>query len=103
LIVFLIFNHNGLESGIGLYHPPLLRRFIVIDLASDDPHGIDGARLSYSEKKDQLIPPDVVYGIPPFHGLVWFAGQTAPQPVYAPPYWEIPELRGRYSPDPYHQ
>lgn len=44
-----------------------------------------------------------MYGIPPFHGLVWFAGQAAPQPVYAPPYWEIPELRGRYSPDPYHQ
>ena len=67
------------------------------------PHGIDGARLSYCEKKDRLIPPDAMYGIPPFHGLVWFAGQAAPQPVYAPPYWEIPELRGRYSPDPYHQ
>jgi type IV secretory pathway TraG/TraD family ATPase VirD4 len=71
--------------------------------ASDDPQQADGARLGYSEKRERLIPPDAMYGIPPFHGLVWFAGQSAPQPVYAPPYWEIPELRGRYSPDPYHQ
>jgi type IV secretion system protein VirD4 len=78
------------------------RRFAGLS-ASDDPHGVDGARLSWSEKRDRLIPPDAIYALPPFHGLVWFAGQTAPQPVYAPPYWEIPELRGRYSPDPYHQ
>ncbi|MGE4046255.1 MAG: type IV secretory system conjugative DNA transfer family protein [Acetobacteraceae bacterium] len=70
--------------------------------ASDDPK-TDEARMSYQEKRERLIPPDAMYGIPPFHGLVWFAGCAAPQPVYAPPYWEIPELRGRYSRDPYHQ
>jgi type IV secretion system protein VirD4 len=71
--------------------------------AADDPHGIDGARLSYSEKNERRIPPDAMYRIPPHHGLVWFAGRDAPLPVYAPPYWKIPALRGRYSPDPYHQ
>jgi type IV secretion system protein VirD4 len=69
--------------------------------ASDDPN--DGARMNFSEKRERRIPPDAMYGIPPFHGLVWFAGRAEPQPVYAPPYWEIPELRGRYSPNPYHQ
>jgi hypothetical protein len=67
--------------------------------ASDDPHGIDGARLSYSEKREPRIPPAALYRLPPHHGLVWFAGHDAPQPVYAPPYWKIPQLRGRYSPD----
>lgn len=70
--------------------------------ASDDPNGAE-ARMSFQEKRERLIPPDAMYGIPSFHGLVWFAGRAAPQPVYAPPYWEIPELRGRYSRDPYHQ
>ena len=71
--------------------------------ASDDPAGATDARMSYGEKRERLIPPDAMYGIPPFHGLVWFAGRAAPQPVFAPPYWEIPELRGRYAPDPYHR
>lgn len=46
-------------------------------------------------------PPNDLYGIPEFHGLVWFAGQSKAQPVYAPPYWEIPELAGRYDSNPY--
>jgi type IV secretion system protein VirD4 len=71
--------------------------------ASDDPSGANDARMSYQEKRERRIPPDAMYGIPPFHGLAWFAGQSAPLTVWAPPYWEIPELRGRYSRDPYHQ
>ena len=71
--------------------------------ASDDPQRRDGARMSYREKRERLIPPDAMYGIPPFHGLVWFAGRARRNRFIAPPYWEIPELRGRYSPDPYHQ
>jgi type IV secretion system protein VirD4 len=71
--------------------------------ASDDPHGADGARMSYQEKRERHIPPDAMYSIPEFHGLAWFAGQAQPMTIYAPPYWEIPELRDRYSPDPYHQ
>jgi type IV secretion system protein VirD4 len=71
--------------------------------ASDDPKGLEDVRLGFSEKRDRFIPPDAMYGIPPQHGLVWFAGQSAPVTVYAPPYWRIPELRGRYSPNPYHR
>jgi type IV secretion system protein VirD4 len=71
--------------------------------ASDDPSGADGARMSYGEKRERLLPPDAMYSIPEFHGLAWFAGRSAPQPIYAPPYWEIPELRGRYDIDPYHR
>jgi hypothetical protein len=71
--------------------------------ASDDPNGADGARMSYGEKRERLIPPDATYPIPAFHGLAWFAGRAAPQPVYAPPYWLQPELRGRYDIDPYHR
>src|ERR1700679_1833963 len=33
--------------------------------ASDDPNGEDGARLGFSEKRERLIPPDAMYGIPP--------------------------------------
>jgi type IV secretion system protein VirD4 len=71
--------------------------------ASDDANGEDGARLGFSEKRERLIPPDAMYSIPPLHGLAWFAGRSAPVTIYAPPYWEIPELRGRYSPNPYHR
>jgi type IV secretory pathway TraG/TraD family ATPase VirD4 len=71
--------------------------------ASDDPAGAGDTRINYGEKRDRLIPPDAMYGIPRFHALIWLAGQAAPIPVYTPPYWEIPELRGRFDIDPYHQ
>jgi type IV secretion system protein VirD4 len=51
------------------------------------------------------IPRDEMYNIPPFHGLVWFAGKSEPTFVYTPPYWDAkhnPDLVGRYDPDPYH-
>lgn len=71
--------------------------------ASDDPRG-GGARESWRADRRRLLPPDDLYDIPEFHGLVWFAGQSQPQPVYAPPYWDPrdnPDLVGRYDPDPY--
>ena len=51
------------------------------------------------------MPPDDLFDIPEFHGLVFFAGQSEAQPVYAPPYWDRRgnrDLVGRYDPDPYH-
>ena len=78
------------------------RRYVSLN-ASDDPNGPDGMRVSYQEKRERRIPPDAMFGIPEFHGLVWYAGQSEAQPVIAPPYWEMPECRGRYDPDPYHQ
>lgn len=71
--------------------------------ASDDPE--TGARESWRSERRRIYPPDDLYNIPEFHGLVWFAGQSAAQPVYAPPYWDArdnPDLAGRYDPDPYH-
>jgi type IV secretion system protein VirD4 len=68
--------------------------------SGDDQHG--GARDNWSEKNRRALPRDALYNIPEFHGLVWFAGQTAAVPVYAPPYWKCPDLQGRYDPDPYH-
>lgn len=68
--------------------------------ASDDPHG--PVRKTYQQRRRRIFPPDDLFNIPEFHGLVWFAGQSRAQPVYAPPYWKIPALAGRYDPDPYH-
>jgi len=69
--------------------------------ASDDPHG-GGVRINVSERNEKLWPPEKIRSIPEFHGLMWKSGGGQPQPVWCPPYWEIPELKGRYDPDPYH-
>jgi type IV secretion system protein VirD4 len=56
-------------------------------------------------ERQRAVPPDDLFDIPDFHGLVFFAGQSAAQPAYAPPYWDRdgnPDLVGRYDPDPYH-
>jgi len=56
-------------------------------------------------ERQRAVPPDALHNIPEFHGLVFFAGQSAAQPVYASPYWvrhDNPDLVGRYDPDPYH-
>jgi type IV secretion system protein VirD4 len=69
--------------------------------ASDDPNGAEGARINYQHRRRRLYAPDDLFNIPPFHGLVWFAGRAQPQPVYVPPYFERPELAGRYDPNPW--
>ena len=56
-------------------------------------------------ERQRAVPPDDMFNIPEFHGMVFFAGQSAAQPVYAPPYFDRrgnPDLVGRYDPDPYH-
>lgn len=71
--------------------------------SSDDPQ--TGARDGWRGERRRIYSPDDLHNIPEFHGLVWFAGQSAAQPVYAPPYFEArdnPDLAGRYDPDPYH-
>jgi type IV secretory pathway TraG/TraD family ATPase VirD4 len=45
---------------------------------------------------------DRIRELPKFHGLVWFGGQSQPQPVYLPPYWDIPECRAVARPDPFY-
>ena len=69
--------------------------------ASDDPNSAEGARINYQHRRRRLYAPDDLFNIPPFHGLVWFAGRAQPQPVYVPPYFERPELAGRYDPNPW--
>jgi type IV secretion system protein VirD4 len=71
--------------------------------SSDDPQ--TGARDGWRGEKRRIYPPDDLHNIPEFHGLCWFAGQSAAQPVYAPPYFDRrdnPDLAGRFDPDPYH-
>jgi type IV secretion system protein VirD4 len=71
--------------------------------AGDDPQY--GARATWRTQRRRLLTPDDLHNIPEFHGMVYFAGKSRPQPVYAPPYWDArdnPDLQGRYDPDPYH-
>ena len=68
--------------------------------SSDDPQG--GTRDTWKGQRRRLLSADELHNIPEFHGFVWFAGRSAPQPVYAAPYWLQKELRGRFDPDPYH-
>jgi type IV secretion system protein VirD4 len=73
---------------------------VVSPTTSDDQSG--QPHDSYRSEKRRAVPPDDMLNIPQFHGLVFFAGQSKAQPVYAEPYWLTPELRGRYDPNPYH-
>jgi hypothetical protein len=65
-------------------------------LASDDPQ--HGAR-KLAGGMAAVAAADNLHNIPEFHGLVWFVAQSPPHPVYAPPYWKIAEIAGRYDPD----
>jgi type IV secretion system protein VirD4 len=58
--------------------------------------------VSYSIHRERVWRPEDILGLPPFHGLVWYHGQTHPVPVYAPPYWLIPECQRLARPDPFH-
>lgn len=69
--------------------------------ASDDPRG-GPARVTIGQRDERTWSPEKIRSLPPWHGLVWLAGQAEPQPVYCAPYWERAELRGRWDADPYH-
>jgi hypothetical protein len=85
------FMHDGL----------LFPRWVPDIRASNDPH--DGrCGIDVSMREERSWPPEKIRGLPEFHALVWRTGQAQPQPVYCAPYWTLPELRGRYDPDPYH-
>jgi type IV secretion system protein VirD4 len=58
--------------------------------------------ISYSIHRERRWPPERILDLPEYHGLVWFHGRSAPVPVYAPPYWLIPECKRLARPDPYH-
>jgi type IV secretory pathway TraG/TraD family ATPase VirD4 len=69
--------------------------------ASDDPQ-TGKARINYSRANERVWSPGDIRSLLRFHGLVWKAGQSKPQPVIAPPYWDIAKCRGLAQPDPYH-
>lgn len=69
--------------------------------ASDDPRG-GMARLNFGEKQERVWSPGKIRSLPERHALVWKFGQSQPQPVYCPPYWDMPECR-LARPDPYHR
>lgn len=60
-----------------------------------------GPRANYSAQTRRVLPPHELLNLPEGHGLVWFAGQARPVPVYAPPYWDIRRCAERARPNPY--
>jgi len=70
--------------------------------------GQPGVNVSYQLQRERRWPPERILELPPYHGLVWFHGQSAPVPVYAEPYIdEHGRIRPQYlragaRPDPYH-
>lgn len=67
-----------------------------------------GETISYSFQRQRRWPPENILGLPDYHGLVWFHGQSQAVPVYAEPYIDQhgnlrPEYRRAGArPDPYH-
>ena len=57
---------------------------------------------SRSESRVPLLPIERTMSLPADQSLVFFAGTHDPLIVGRKPYWEIPRLKGRYDPDPYH-
>ncbi|MGH7065500.1 MAG: type IV secretory system conjugative DNA transfer family protein [Stellaceae bacterium] len=72
---------------------------VVVVSATQSSDG--GVTRNYSVMRQRCWPVEKIFSLPPFHGLVWYLGQSQAVPVYAAPYWEIPA--GRLArPDPYH-
>lgn len=61
-----------------------------------------GPRINYHPQNRRVYPPHDLLNLPEGHGLVWWAGQARPLPVYAPPYWDIRQCRRRARRNPYH-
>jgi len=69
---------------------------------SPDPQAPGGVRVNINESRERVWSPGEIRQLPAFHGLVWKSGFSQPQPVYCPPYWEIPACRRVARADPYH-
>lgn len=65
--------------------------------------GDPGPRVNYHPQIRPRYAPHDLFNLPEGHGLVWAAGQAEPQPVFAPPYWDIARCRKRARPNPYHR
>ena len=75
----------------------------IVGMSVGEADGGDGGpRVNYHPQIRPRYAPHDLFNLPEGHGLVWAAGQAEPQPVYAPPYWEIARCRTRARPNPYH-
>ncbi|MGE0280200.1 MAG: type IV secretory system conjugative DNA transfer family protein [Rhizobiaceae bacterium] len=67
---------------------------------SNNPQG-GPPNVSYGVQTERVWTPGQIRELPEFHGLVWKFGQSKPQPVYLPPYYEMAACRRRMRADPY--
>ena len=75
----------------------------IVGMSAGEPDAGDlGPRVNYHPQIRPRYAPHDMFNLPEGHGLVWAAGQAEPQPVYAPPYWDIAHCRKRARPNPYH-
>jgi type IV secretory pathway TraG/TraD family ATPase VirD4 len=73
----------------------------VADISASDDRNGGPAQIRVGMREERIWTPDKIKRLPRFHALVFREGFPV-QPVYCPPYWEIPALRGRYDTDKYH-
>lgn len=74
----------------------------IVGMSAGESDTGDGPRVNYRPETRPRYRPADLFNVPEGHGLVWAAGQAEPQPVYAPPYWDIARCRQRARPNPYH-
>ena len=72
-----------------------------MNAGESDAGDMRGPRANYSAQTRRVLPPHELLNLPEGHGLVWFAGQSRPVPVYAPPYWDIRLCAARAKSNPY--
>jgi type IV secretion system protein VirD4 len=68
--------------------------------ANNNPQG-GSPSINYGVQMERVWTPGQIRELPEFHGLVWKFGQSKPQPVYLPPYYEMAACRRRMRADPY--
>lgn len=75
----------------------------VGDSLSNAGQGSTSSGLSYAQVSRRLYLPQELMDLPAGSGLLWTAGSSKSIPFRAPPYWDMPDLKPRASPNPYHQ
>jgi len=74
----------------------------IVGMSAGEADSGDGPRVNYHPQIRPRYAPHDLFNLPEGHGLVWAAGSAEPQPVYAPPYWDIARCRKRARANPYH-
>jgi type IV secretion system protein VirD4 len=74
----------------------------IVGMSASESDAGEGPRVNYHPQIRPRYTPADLFNLPEGHGLVWAAGQAEPQPVYAPPYWNIARCKQRARPNPYH-